>query len=207
MNVEIPCETFLRLAEIPAYLAITDKRKYLNSLFVERKNETTILVATNGRIAAIENIGKQPGPDGKFAVAITAELKAQCDIESKFNGKVSIVYNEMLQFATIKTSIGYVHPGNGYVPLPQGNHFEEWRTLFPDEFPQASSGHMFMSATDISILATASPTGGLVFPEHLDVNSPVVVRDVSAPDWFGLFMPVGVEDEPQTYAPLPGWCK
>ena len=57
MDFQIPCETFARLAKI-AETTKSNRPDYLKSVFIEYKDGDAFAVATNGKIAAIEYLGK-----------------------------------------------------------------------------------------------------------------------------------------------------
>ncbi len=206
MDIKIPCETYVRLSEIPAQLNSDDGRKYLNSIFIERKAGIIIAVVTNVRTAVVEMIGQQPGPDECFAISINASLIKQCRVESDFQGELHIISNPVLNYTSAKTSMGYSTPTNLAVILPPNNAFQNWRGWFPDEIPSASVGNMYFVGEDILTITNASPSGALIFPECIDVSKPVVIRDEENNNWFGLFMPIK-NDEVISYLELPGWIK
>jgi len=205
MNIEISCELYARLSAIPLLLNPVDERKYLKSLFIERTGGKLYAVATNVKIAAIEYLGASDGPDECTAIAIDQALIDQCKREIAFNGKLSIVANSLLNFTSIKTAFGYNYPGNAMVQLPEANNFNSWREWFPDSIPTKSHGAMYWNASVVHALATASPTGGLRFPEHIDTTQPVVVRDQESANWAGLFMPNADNGEIVEGATIPEW--
>lgn len=182
-----------------------DTRKYFKSLYLERQSNTLFAVVTNGKLAAIERIGEDIGPDDCGAIAIDPVLIAQCEKEIVFNSKLIIVANPTLNYTAIKTTFGYSYSGNAMVQLPEKNWFNSWREWAPNEMPVKTSGAMFWFGTLIHALATASPSGGLCFPEFIDNTKPVVVRDLNNDDWFGLFMPVGQSGEKTEAASVPDW--
>lgn len=205
MNVEISCELYARLSAIPLLLDPADDRKYLKSLYIERRNSKLLAVVTNVKIAAIEYIGDDAGPDECTAITIDPVLVAQCEKEIVFNSRLVIVANPLLSFTSIKTTFGYNYSGNAMVQLPEANNLIEWRTWFPDEMPTKTFGPMFWRGMQIHALANAAPTGGLRFPEFIDTTRPVVVRDHESNDWVGLFMPVTVDGEKVDPASIPDW--
>lgn len=205
MNIEISCEIYARLAAIPLILDPTDQRKYFKSLYLERENNVLFAVVTNGKLAAIERIGEDTGPDERTAIAIDPVLVAQAVKEISFNSKLVIVANPLLAFTAIKTTFGYNYPGNGMVQLPDANYFNEWRKWAPDEMPVKTSGAMFWATPMIHALSTASPTGCICFPEFIDITRPVLVRDRNSDEWVGLFMPVTDDGEKIDPASRPGW--
>lgn len=181
-----------------------DHRKYLKCFYIERRNNKLLAVVTNIKIAAVEYLGDDNGPDECTAIAIDPALVAQCVAEIAFNSKLVIVANPMLAYTSIKTTFGYNYPSNAMVQLPEANNFNNWRAWFPDEMPTATHGAMFWQSLLIQALASTSPSGGICFPEFVDVTRPVVVRDGASENWAGLFMPVP-ENPPIDAATIPNW--
>lgn len=204
MNIEISCELYSRLSAIPLLLDPEDKRRYFGSIYLERANNTLFAIVTNGKLAAIERIGDDIGPDECTAIRVEAPLIEQCEKEVVFNSKLVIVANPSLGYTAIKTTFGYNYPVNAMMQLPENNWFNTWRKWPPDEMPKETNGAMFWNGALIHALATASPSGGLCFPEFIDNAKPVVVRDLNSADWLGLFMPVSGEGavDPAT---IPDW--
>jgi len=206
MNCEISCELYARMTAIPMLVAPDDDRKYFKSVYIERENNELFAVVTNGKLVAIERIGASEGPDDRTAIAVDPVLIAQSRKEISFGSSLVIVANPALNYTTIKTTFGYQYPANAMVQLPAKNYFNTWREWAPDEIPTASAGAMYWNAASIAALATASPTGCICFPEFIDTNKPVVLRDIQSADWFGMFMPIpGNEGETAEPATVPEW--
>jgi hypothetical protein len=206
MDISISCELYSRLSAIPMLFSPEDQRKHLKSIYLERRNNQLYAITTNVKIAAIEYLGKNDGPDECTAIVVDPVLIAQCEKEISFNSNLSIVANSMLSYTAIKTTFGYQYPSNGMVQLPDPHEFTEWRKWFPDAIPTKSFGAMFWRTANIQALASASPTGGLRFPEFIDTTCPVVVCDKEATNWVGLFMGnTESHDEKVLPASIPDW--
>lgn len=205
MDISISCELYARLSAIPSLLNPEDQRKHLKSIYLERRNKQLYVIATNVKIAAIEYLGMNDGLDECTAIVVDPVLIAQCVKEISFNSNLSIVANPMLSYTAIKTTFGYQYPSNAMVQLPDPNEFTEWRKWFPDAMPTANSGAMFWKASLVHALASASPTGGLRFPEFIDTTSPIVVCDKEAINWVGLFMGNTESGEKVLPASIPDW--
>lgn len=206
MNITLPCELYSRMSAIPLMLDPADKRKYLKSIYVERLNNKLFVVTTNVKIAAIEFIGENDGPDEFFAVVIDPELIKHCDAETPFDSNLSIYRDPSTKVITIQTTFGYVHPGNANVPIPESNNFDGWRDWFPDEIPTKSFGGMHWNKASVGALCTASISGDVIFPEFIDIRQPVVIRDLQSENWVGLFMG-SVKDETNLPATIPRWIE
>lgn len=203
MHVAIPCELYTRFSEIPQTLAETESRKYLRSIYIERKNNAVFVVSTNIKTAAIEYLGESEGPDECCAIVIDKALVQQCEQEIPFLGMLDIVANPLLGFTAIKTTFGYTFNGNAGVTLPDDHEFQKWREWFPDEMPTKSSGVMHWRVDHLYALAASSPSGGVMFPRFIDEKKPVVLTDDGTDNWRGLFLPS--TNEPNTPSTLPDW--
>lgn len=189
MQFEISCNLYSRMAEIPSTLDASDPRQYLRCLYFERKNNQLYVVGTNARCAGVEYIGRNDGPDEHCAIMIDKQLINICEIETPLNGSIVIDANEMLRFTNIRMKLGAPYPVNMFHLLPDTNEFQNWRKWFPDEIPTQSYGTMYWNTPSIYALSCASKTGGLKFPQHIDVRKPVLINDADSSDWIGVFMP------------------
>lgn len=205
MQAVIPCELYSRLATIPQLIDAADDRNYLRSLFIERHNNKLFAVVTSVKIAVIEFVANDVGPNESTAIKIDEALISQCDKETSFNSALSIVANPLLQYTSIKTTFGFNHLPNAWVDLPETHSFRNWRKWFPNEIPKKSKGGMRWNTPNVVALATASKSGILLFPEHIDASLPVVIADEESNDWFGLFMPNKPDNVANGPVELPDW--
>lgn len=192
------------MAEIPKTIDAADTRTYLRSLFFERKDNQLFCVATNGRCAAIEYLGRNDGPNEHAAIICDTQFVNICDHETKFDGKIQIEVVDALGFAKLVTTFGGMLNGNGFVPLPNDHEFQRWRDWMPKEIPTQSYGTMFWNTTSIYALSCACKSGGLTFPQHIDIRKPVVINDAQYSDWVGVFMPSAKDIEIKNVI-IPDW--
>ena len=197
----IPCDTFVRLSNV-----LHNFHDAANEWFRTIRIDNGVAMATNRSIMAIENIGGLPGV---IHVMADPALIQQCRTEAAFSSTLTITVNEVLKFAVAKTTLGYVHPGNCALWSDAPNELDRWRSIAQRtaEPVPASRGGMYWKADAIAQLASASPSGGLVFEEFIDATGrPTVIRDVNEPNWCGIFNPYQVLEEYQP-ATLPGWLR
>jgi hypothetical protein len=210
MDFTISCEIFARLANVVKDIPATETRAHLKSVYVEHKNGNAFAVVSNSKFAAIEHLGKVEGGDGSIHIAADAALIQQCQTEAPFNSVLAVGYNDMLKFATAKTTLGYCYPGNAAITA-DGSPLVEWRKWAPEKPVKATKGAMFWNTENIIAIGKSSPSGRVLFPEFIDATKPVVIRDVTDDNWLGIFMPNrAVEGETITYsegAKLPEWFK
>lgn len=209
MEISVSCDTFVRLAKIASSNVSDGKRDYLKSIFLEITEKGDVLaIATNVKIAAIENIGRLTATPGKMNVCVDETLVQQCETEIAFNSSVTFINNPVLNFTSAKTSLGYNHVGNAGVYVDGKNEFETWRNWFPDELPTEANGGIFSNLENLALLASSAPTGSVIFQEIIDNKKPVIVQDVHDDNWLGLFMP---RPDAQTRSPepfaIPAWVK
>jgi hypothetical protein len=212
MEFAISCDIFARLANVVRNFDANETREYLKSVYIEHHLGNAFAVATNSKIAAIEFLGPVAFEQGSVNIVADPILIQQCRTEAAFGSVLSVSFNEVLQFGTAKTTLGYSYPGNAVI-IPRHPDFKKWRNWTPDKPVTQSKGAMFWNTETIAALGASSPSGRLLFPEFIDADKPVVVRDITDDNWFGLFM--GRErktddGETITYtegAKLPEWFK
>ena len=88
--------------------------------------------------------------------------------------------------------------GETDTPLAEWN---EWGT----EAAVTSQGAMYWDLNHIEALIKASPSSKVRFPEFIDVNKPVVLRDYYNQNWVGVFMARVSPTAPTIPAELPEW--
>lgn len=195
----IPCETVARMSHILANVP-EHREPHFNTILIENG----VAMVTDGVVMAVELIG---GNAGSAHVMFDDALKAQCKTEAPFGGKVVITVNEMLQFATAKTTFGYVHPANVVLFSPNVSPARRWREIVDKvRYPApVAKGGMCWKTDVIARIGMASPSGKIVFEERIDLERPVLVRDLDDPNWFGMFQPFVEENISFEPALLPGW--
>lgn len=195
----IPCDTFVRLTNV-----LVDPLPSCDEWFKSVRIDNGQALATNRRVMAIENIG---GPSGIVHIIADPVLIEQCRKEAVFNSTLTITVNDLLKYAVAKTTLGYVHPGNCAVwSTAPRDDYDRWRKVIMTAKTDGgkSNGGMFWNADNIARLAASSPSSRVVFAETIDVTKPTIIRDVSDPDWLGVFYPASDEGN-QGAATLPTW--
>lgn len=198
-EISLTCDTFLRFSRIVDDLP-SDMHPSWSTLRFEDGN----VIATDRSFMAVENI-----TSAKFApfhIVLDAALIAQCEVEAKFNGRMTIVVNDMLKIATIKTSLGYQAVGNMLYTGEIDEAWSKWKTLVLQcrQPAEKVNGPMFWALEGINRLAASSPSGLIVFEEIIDINRPTLIRDVKDYHWIGVFHPTSMQDH-YSAATLPSW--
>ena len=195
----IPCDAIARMSHILAGVP-ADADTHFRTIRVENG----MVIASNRKTLVVELIG---GNVGAMNLIVDTALLAQCVTEATFGSTLTVTVNEVLQFAAAKTTLGYSHPSNVALFSPNVSDMSRWREVVEkvrNPAPVAKGG-MVWNAEVIAALGRAAPTGALVFEEVIDLERPVLVRDLRDPNWFGIFQPF-LEDE-TLFEPalLPSW--
>jgi hypothetical protein len=191
----IPCDTFARLAS----LATADE--WFNTVRIENG----VALASNKLFMAIERIG---GPDGVIHIIADPLLVQQCQTEAQYSSTLTITVIEAMQFATAKTTLGYIHPGNCCKWSGPENDLNDWRKIVANaaEPAAASNGGMVWNARCLAAIIACAPSKCVSFEENIDVSRPALMRDVADPNWVGLFNP-WLETGDYPAAVMPEWLK
>lgn len=194
----IPCETFVRLTNVLKFMPKDDP--WCKSV----RLEGNLAIVTNRQYIAIERLDTVA--PSVLHIPADPALIDQCAKEAVFHSKMHIVANDMLKFASLKTSLGYQHTGNAGLYLDGVNVIDRWRDILPTAPVKKSKGSMCLELGAVANLIESSPSGKIVFPEHIDWTVPVVVRDAVDPNWCAFFY-VRESDNIHDPATIPGWIK
>jgi hypothetical protein len=207
MRFDIPCKTFIRIANAAAQYGEFMReppREFFRAVRLEHRNGLSFACATNGSILAVELLGNTDEPDGSVNVTIIDPLIDQCRIEETKDSILTIT--EAGGWAVAQTTLGYFYPDNASVP---GDWPLDWRILLNQT--GVARGAIAFDAEHISRLGLSSPSGQLVFPKIETMSRPVIVNDPYDPDWIGAFMAIVKTDtdpaQPLKYAVLRDWAK
>jgi len=207
-NFTIKCETFVRLANVCSFfspLIDEETKNIINVIRLENTNGNLIAIVTNKAVACIERIGETKLPNGHCDVKLEPDLLVKLKQESLYGSTLTITTIPELATSNAMTSMGMQLPSccawHTDSPL---NKWRDWGV----ENPVQSVGSMYWDVDEVEILLRASPTGKVVFPEFIDVDKPVTLRDRYSPDWVGLFIPKpNVGDIVKQKAELPSWWR
>lgn len=198
-EISLSCETFLRMSRV-----IEDLPSDMHASWSTLRFEDGNIIVTDKSFMAIENFSSDKF--SPFHIIPDAALLAQCQTEAAFNSRMTIVVNEMLKFAVIKTSLGFQTTGNVLFTEALDPAWEKWRSIVMQckQPAEKVNGGMFWATEGIKRLADSSPSGLIVFEEIIDTNRPTLIRDVKDYHWIGIFQPVSRDDH---YSPatLPSW--
>lgn len=208
MKFIIKCETFARLATVPAFIEPNtpeEIKAQLSCVRIENIQGNIYAIATNQKIAVVEHIGMTTEPDGVAHVVIDNKLVEQCRNETPYDSSLEIITVPEIALASAKTLFGYSYTGNACI-FPDQPILDTWRTWAARDAAKKSKGAMYWNVDHIASLVASCPSGKVVFPEFIDVDKPVILRDIKSDRWIGLFVgkpaPLDPLVEPAT---LPPW--
>ena len=208
MKFTINSATFCRMASIPAFFEPgTDPeiQQQLSCVRLENNKGKVIAIATNQKIAAIEYLGTTNESDGSVHVTIDPVLINQLKKEIPFNSFIEVVFVPEILTASVKTMLGFSYQGNASVGIPDQSILKNWRTWFPVP-SKNSKGAMYWNVDHINVLAKSSPSGKIIFPENINTDIPIIIRDVEFAQWVGCFMAkVSPIEQPPIPATIPEW--
>lgn len=209
MEFLIKCDVFKRLAAITKHFETTtdeETRQVLSCVRLEYKDGRYCAVATNQRIAAIQYLGETDQPDGAAHIINDDTILKQCDVEMQYDSSFHITALPEFAVTTVRSLMGWEFTGNAGI-FPTNTPMDTWRKWFPDSPVTKGRGVMYWNADQIAALAATAPSGKLYFPRHIDIDKPVIIRDLLDDSWCGLFMPKphATEKQVDEQAELPKW--
>lgn len=206
MPLTVSCETFARLARL-SQIAENKEYSWLRSVALQRKNGRLFALATDACFCAVELVAEQPGEPDDFAlITIDPVLLAQCETEKAFGGQLFITKNQELNFTEVRSSFGFIFPGNAGIfpisPVP----LRDWQD-WVKPFPKSVNGSIFLDVDRMSALVAASPSGRVLLPKSYDTSKPLPIRDAVSSNWLGFFVPYDRAKNAQlTFDEFPAWA-
>lgn len=199
--ITIPCDTIVRLSNLLPRPG-ADVQPIFNTFRLDHGR----IIATDRRFAAVEEL--QPF-EGVYHIVLTPEMLQVCTNEAQYQSSLLITPNPMLKWTVARTSMGHTFQGSVGVYPAEPTPFDEWYELIVQpvlDGEPVSNGAMSTNATDLARLAASSPSGEVVFEQHIDVRRSTVMRDVNDPRWCGFWMPRLAGGMYHAPATVPGWC-
>lgn len=216
MQFNIPCEIFARMSN--AAKSVQDYPRGYEGILLENYNRQTFVVSSNVKVMAAQIVGATAEPDGNVLLAYDQALIDQCVTAAQWDGILNVIAEPMLQFTSIKTNFGYVHPINIGIFTErnmtmanwQGQQvriWDEWRSLFPETNPKKNKGMKFLSTNTVESLNHSAPSGNLLFPENFDGTQPIVCADAEDNSWIALCFPRADGKTAVDDVKIPTWAK
>jgi len=196
MQIDISADVFSRFGKLAK-----NSEKY--PVYFEEKNNKRFILATNKRVVCVQFLAEGYGIDQNAAIVPNQQLIEQCDIERNFSSVVKFTSSDQMKYTTVKTQMGFTVADNLFSEIPE--HFENWRTWFPEQVATKTKGVMFCNLDNLILIASCSPSGRVVFPARINTEIPVVLRDVHDPNWMGAFLPIEENGEKFDPAEVAEW--
>lgn len=202
MRFTISCKIFKRLSIICTNFTedVTDEaRSVLSCIRLENRKGKSLAIVGNQKIGVVEHIGLTTEPDGVVHLVVNDWVLGLNDMDM-----MEIVSLPDFKLGTIKTMLGLQYPGNACI-YPEYTPLDKWYEWMPDE-PLKQRGPLFMNLNYIELLNKSSPSGKLQFPEIIDVEQNMVLRDINSPVWLGFFTPRPAPGTPKLLKnSIPDW--
>lgn len=193
----VPATTLRRFIKI-IQSSTPDNFKHLK---LEVSNGHIYLIGCNSYVACVQHLGITDQSSDSCYINITPELVNVVDGNINAGGTIEFETLPELAMGSVLTTVDNV--GSDIIIWPDESPLDKWREWFitSDE----SDGFMYCNLLEVLTLWDCSPTGELVFPELLNANEPVIVRDINDDDWLGVFIPANSGKELLKPATLPEW--
>lgn len=202
----IKSSTLYRLASICNFFENSTSENLklkINTVRLENKNGQSFAISTNQKIAAIEYLGFTHATDSSIHLKLSPELLQQLFMEATSNYMINIMTIPEIAISTLTSTSGFTLTDCCY--WWQDTPLADWRD-WACEAPIASKGAMFWNLFHIESLIKSSPSGKIVFPEFIDYEKPITLRDRHNPEWVGLFIAEPPKpDKIRIPAELPEW--
>ena len=196
MNIEIPCETIVRLASL-----IPTPDMDIEPIFRSIRLENGKAIVTDRRFMAVENLNFPF--IGTDHIEIFPALLARCVEGTKTSERISLICNPMIGYTMVADDPAVNLHVKGDTAL-----YDTWYEKIVQPALKgavADNGAMSCDATYMARFAATAPSGMIVFESPIDRSRPMVVRDVHSHDWCGFVYPRFDDHPPSVGATVPRW--
>ena len=173
----------------------------LEDLKIEITGGKIYLIGTNKNFACVQYLGESKEPEDSCYINNIDSLKEVVNRESGIAGSLTFDTIPDLATGSVVDTLGQVY--TDFIDWPDESVLDNWYNWF--ELSTEQNGFLYFDMLDIETLWRVSPTGELVFPEVIDANKPVIVRDVNDNNWVGVFIPAKDSKTALQPATLPEW--
>lgn len=173
----------------------------LSYLKIEITDGKIYLIGTNEKFACVQYLGTTKDPEDSCYINNDKSLKEVVDKESGIAGSLTFDTIPELATGSVVDTLGQVY--TDFVYWPDESILNNWYNWF--ELSTEQNGFLYFDIVDIETLWRVSPSGELVFPEVIDANKPVIIRDVNDNNWIGVFIPSIEGKRILKPATLPEW--
>ena len=196
-------EEFLKMSKFVIKSEILSRFSKLSTIRLEIKNNRQYIIGYNKYIACVQYLGECADSDEVLYLDFNEKTLENLRFELNIGSDYIIETNPELALATVTTSLGSKY--EKFVYWLDEDETDDWFSWFSES--DENVGFMYWDLYQIQIMFECSPSGEIIFPEHINANKPVIVADVNNNEWFGVFIPRSDSDKPLKPATLPEWIK
>lgn len=201
MEFKIDPEIYLRLAAVSVQ-PDEEHKAVARSVRIEHHNGKIIAIASNGKFLCGELLGEC---DDEGAVNVTNDPELRKIAEAEVAASGVLLISQVAGWTVARGGeTGKMYALNAEVE----GEYPDWRALVPTTKPTKPNGVIAFFPYVMKRIADASPSGVIVFPEVIDITQPVLIRDKTDPNWFGLYLLTDAPNK-QTFkaATVPDWLR
>jgi hypothetical protein len=196
MNIEIPCETIVRLASL-----IPTPDMDIEPIFRSLRLENGKIIVTDRKYMAIENLGFPfVGVDH---IEIPPALLIRCVEGVRTSERITIICNPMIGYTMVVDD-----PAVNLHVRGDTSPYDVWYDKIVKPALSGAvvdNGAMACDATGMARFAATAPSGQIVFESPIDRSRPMVVRDIHSYDWCGFVYPRLADRVAHPAATVPKW--
>lgn len=173
----------------------------LSTIRLEIKNNRQYIIGYNKYIACVQYLRECADSDEVLYLDFNEKTLENLQFELNIGSDYIIETNPELALATVTTSLGSKY--EKFVYWLDEDETDDWFSWFTES--DENIGFMYWDLYQIQTMFECSPSGEIIFPEHINANKPVIVADANNNEWFGVFIPRSDSDKPLKPATLPEW--
>lgn len=173
----------------------------LSTIRLEIKNNRQYIIGYNKYIACVQYLGECADSDEVLYLDFNEKTLENLRFELNIGSDYIIETNPELALATVTTSLGSKY--EKFVYWLDEDETDDWFSWFSES--DENIGFMYWDLYQIQTMFECSPSGEIIFPEHINANKPVIVADANNTEWLGVFIPRSDSDKPLKPATLPEW--
>lgn len=175
----------------------------LSTIRLEVKNNRQYIIGYNKYIACVQYLGECADSNEVLYLDFNEKTLENLQFELNIGSDYIIETNPELALATVTTSLGSKY--EKFVYWLDEDETDDWFSWFSKS--DENVGFMYWDLYQIQTMFECSPSGEIIFPEHINATKPVIVADANNNEWFGVFIPRSDSDKPLKPATLPEWIK
>lgn len=204
----IKSSTLHRIASICNFFESTvseELKTKINTVRLENKNGESFAVATNQKIASIEYLGKTDKSDGAAHLILSKNFLQQLLAESATDYIITVTTVPQIAISTLQSTSNFMLLDCCHWWDDNDTPLKNWRD-WGCSSANINKGVMYWNLFYVESLIKSSPSGKVIFPEFINVEQPIVLRDYYYPEWVGLFIPqISKDIKINEGADLPEW--